>query len=579
MPRRTPTAAASPEPDPNLERQRLELLQMLQADPQLFVDELLAARKSCQQSAEAAEKLSQMLEDLVNQNANLFHLEALRRTVGGQVRAVCRLGTQLQELGIHPQVPVEELEQLQPWEYACVREGVVIGTWQNDPELRDSQLGDFVTFEGYSNRERSQVRVAQQGREQTIVTLAPLLRDEPLRHGTKLILQRDDPRWAIAALPAEHAESKFEVPLDHVRTRLEDLAGLDELGETFLQDILLRVVFTTIREQFDLAGLRGALLYSYQPGMGKTAFCEALAVWLRDYGAEHGFDVVLYHVKPNQLKSMWWGEDARIVREDLFGAIRARQAIPRERPLVQLLVLDEVDSLRKRGGGERMVSSSSHSDALEALLVELQGLGATGGAQGGQPAHLLCIGLTNRPDRLDEALKRPGRLGDLVCAMPAITRDSAADIMAIYARKELLPWSVDGQTITALDLERIRAHFLCPAVARVFPLVVARYATDTQRTIDLTAGQILAGVHYQDAMNRAKRRAGLRKLHGHGVPAICPEDVLDSLLDAAIDTARQMEADPGMLVHQLQIKLPVTRVTAVPRTELEQHRFLKLHSA
>lgn len=577
MPRLTPPPPAGPNPDET--RERLELLQRVQQDPLPVIDELLATRRQCRHAAEAAEEVQRMVADLVEGNANMFHLEALRRTPGGHVRAVCRLGSQLQELGVHPRVSVDALEQLQPWEYVCVHEGVIIDAWHDDPALHSAQLGELVTFEGYADRERYQVRVAQPGRDQAIVTLAPPLRADELRNGAKLILQRDDPRWAIAALPAEHAESRFEVPLSHVRTRLDDLAGLDGLAADFLQDMLLRIVFTDIREQFDLAPLRGALLYSYQPGMGKTAFCEALAVWLRDFGAEQGFEVALYHVKPNQLKSMWWGEDARIVREELFGSLRARQAVPRERTLIQLVIFDEIDSLQKRGGGERMVSSSSHSDALEALLVEMQGLAASGAAQGGPPAHLLCIGLTNRPDRLDEALKRPGRFGDLVRAMPVITRDSAADIMAVYARKESLPWSLDGRTATSLAPERVRESFLAPAVARVFPLVVVRYATDTQRTHDVTAGEILAGVHYQDALNRAKKRAALRRMLGHGVPAITPDDVVDCLLDAAIDTARQMEADPGMLIHQLQVKLPVARVNAVPRAELDHHRFLRLHTA
>jgi ATP-dependent 26S proteasome regulatory subunit len=573
MLRRSPAIPESPEA--NEARQRLEILQRLHREPEGVVNELIAARKG----AQAAEQLEQLLKGLVAQNANLFHLEMLRNVPSGQMRAICRMGTQLQELGVHPDVSVETLKHLLPWEYVCVHDGVVIGTWCDDPLLLGLQLGDAVTFEGYVHRERRQVRVSQPGREEIIVTLAPPLPQESLRRGMKLILQRDDPRWAIAAFPAEHAESKFEIPLDQVHTRPEDLAGLDELFAEFLQDILLRVVFTDIRDRFDLAPLRGALLYSYQPGMGKTAFCEALAVWLRDFGAEHEFDVALYHVKPNQLKSMWWGEDARIVREDLFGALRARQALPRERPLVQLLVFDEIDSLQKRGGAERTVSSSSHSDALEALLVEMQGLAANSTAQGGPPAHLLCVGLTNQPHRLDEALKRPGRFGDLVRSMPAITPESAVDILAIYARKASLPWFLDGAEHTSLPGDMVRARFLSPAVARVFPLVVARYATDTQRTIDVTAGEILASVHYQDAMNRAKRRAGLRTLHELGIPAVCPEDVMDGLLDAAVETAQQMQADPAMLVHQLQIKVPVARVLVVPRGELEQHQFLKLHSA
>ncbi len=553
------------------------IIQRILSEPEAVAAELMRARRDCSSSADAAEQLEAMLRELVEKNASLMHLETVRLTPAGQPHAVCRLGSQLQELGVHPSVSVEELEALQPWEYVCVHDGVIIGTWRDQPELLASHYGEVVTFDGFMDRDNFIVRIKRRG-EEGIATLAAPLRIEQLQPDMKLILQRDDERWAIGMLPADHSESKFEVPLDQVRTRLDQLAGLDDVAEAFIQDILLRVVFDDVRDDFDLTPMRGALLYSYQPGMGKTAFMEALAVWMRDFGRDYGFDVVLYHIKPNALKSMWWGEDARIVREDLWGSIRARQRVPRDLPLVQFVVFDEIDSLQKRGGGERNVTSSSHSDALEALLVEMQGLAQNGGI-GGPPAHVLCVGLTNRPDRLDEALKRPGRFGDFVAPMPAITRESAVDIMGIYASKQTLPWSVEGEVRTALPLEDVRERFLGPAVARIFPAVVAKYATDTQRTYDVTAGQILAGVHYQNAVNRAKKRAALRRVLGTGAPAICPEDVVDSLLDAAVDMAQQMEADPGMLIQQLQIKLPVTRVTAVPKHELEHHRFLKLHTA
>jgi ATP-dependent 26S proteasome regulatory subunit len=554
------------------------IVQRLVIDPEAVAVELMRARRACSDSAQAAEQLEAMIRELVEKNASLVHVETVRTTPGGRPRAVCRLGNSLQELGVHPSVNLEELESLQPWEYACVHEGVVIGLWRDDPALLASHFGDLVTFDGFVDHDNFIVRIKRPGHDEGVATLAGPLRIEPLQPGMKLILQRDDARWAIACLPAEHSESKFEVPLDQVRTRLDQLAGLDEVAETFIQDILLRIVFEEVRDEFDLSPMRGALLYSYQPGMGKTMLMEAIAVWLRDFGEDYGFDVALYHIKPNALKSMWWGEDARIVREDLWGSIRARQRLPRTRPLVQLVVFDEIDSLQKRSGGERMASSSSHSDALEALLVEMQGMAQNAG-QNGPPAHVLCVGLTNRPDRLDEALKRPGRFGDFVSPMPAVTRDSATDIMAIYASRQSLPWSIDGEVRRALSKQEVCERFLGPAVARIFPAVVAKYATDTQKTYDVTAGQILAGVHYQDAVNRAKRRAALRRVLKVGAPAVCPEDVVDCLLDAAMDVAKQMEADPGMLVHQLQIKLPVVRVTAVPRQELEQHRFLKLHTA
>ncbi|REJ86820.1 MAG: AAA family ATPase [Planctomycetota bacterium] len=555
------------------------LLRRTMENPHEAAAELMATRRNCENAAQAAEDLETMIRELVEKNATLVHVEAIRRTPAGEARAVCRMGQTLQELGILQGVDVEALERLQPWEFACVHDGVVIGMWNDDPALHASQLGDIVGFEGYADREQFQVRVTRPGHDTCVVRLAGSLRIEELTPDTRLILQRDDPRWAIASLPAEHSESKFEVSLDKVHARLEDLAGIDEVAEAYIQDILLRVVFEDVRDTFDLSPMRGSLLYSYQPGMGKTIFTEGLAVWLRDFGETHGFDVALYHVKPNQLKSMWWGEDARIVREELWGSIRARQAVPRERPLVQLLVFDEIDSLQKRGGGSNSaVSSASHSDALEALLVEMQGI-ASRGPQEGPPAHVLAIGLTNRPDRLDEALKRPGRFGDLIRPMPAITQDAAVEIMAIYAKKQTLPWSIDDESRTGVSLDEIRSRFLGPAAAQVFPLTVVQYTTDNQQTHDVTAGQILAGAHYEEAMNRAKKQAALRQVFGLGAPAICPEDVTESLLTAAADVARQMEADPGMLVQQLQIKLPVVRVTAVPAEELQHHHVLKLHTA
>jgi ATP-dependent 26S proteasome regulatory subunit len=555
-----------------------ELMRQAESCPEQVVSELMAVRQSRDKAVEAAEEIENLIKDLVEQNATLCHLESLGRPQpDGGLRAVCRIGPQLQELGVHPTVDYDDLARLQPWEWVLVNDGVVIGTWQNDAALLGTQLGEIVTFEGFADREQAQVRVTRPGHDETIVTLAGEVRLADIQVGARLILQRDDPRWAIGMLPATNVESRFEVPIDSLHARLDELAGIDEIAEPFLQDILLRTVYGDVRDEFDLTPMNGALLYSYKPGMGKSVFCEALAVTLRDFGKESGFDVALFHIKPNQLKSMWHGEDGRIVR-DLFASIRAREQQERTRSLIVLVVFDEIDSLQKRAGSNQSVGSGAHSDALEALLVEMQGIGSKT-KTAGAPVHRLCIGLTNRPDRLDDALKRPGRFGDFVRAMPAITQESATEIMAVYARRASLPWSIDNQIRQSVPVEEIIARFLRPAVARVFPAVVAQFATDSQRTTDVTAGQILAGVHYQDAVNRAKKRAALRRLMGDGIPAICFEDIVDSLLAVAVDTAQQMEADPGMLVQQLQIKVPVVRVTAVPVTELEQHQFLKVHSA
>jgi SpoVK/Ycf46/Vps4 family AAA+-type ATPase len=351
---------------------------------------------------------------------------------------------------------------------------------------------------------------------------------------------------------------------------------VEEIAEKLLEDILLRVFHEDLRKQYTLESLKGILLYS-KPGMGKTALMRAVAVWLHEHSQSLGFDVVLYVVKPNETKSMWHGEDARIVREELWGAIRARQSLPRTRALVQLVVLDEIDSLGKRAGSSDHVNSSAHSDALEAMLVEMDGM-IQEQSSVGPPAHVLCAGMTNRPDRVDEAAKRPGRF-DLVIPMPEIDRQSAEDVMAIYSRGQGLPWYVRDSVETNVDESDIRVNVLRPPLQQVFAAVVLRYKTDTQRSIDVTAGEILANVHYKDAMNRAKKRAALRQLRKLGIPAVTVEDVTDCLVDVAVDLAQQMEVDPQMLLRQLDIRVPVAGVEAVPKEELQEHRYLRSHSA
>jgi ATP-dependent 26S proteasome regulatory subunit len=530
---------------------------------------------ACAKSAEAATNLEQMITDLLSGNATLCRLETVRETETG-FRAVCRLGGTLREFSIHPEVDVEQLRQLQPWDYVAVNEQVVVGQWSDDPWLYVNAQGPVVEFKGYQDSEHHLVRIAD-GPQERVAVLDPALRDVPLRPPVRLVVHRDDPSRVIATVPLQQTHSRFEVPVDGLHTRLEDLAGVEEIAERLLEDVLVRTCCPDVRDRYGLEPLKGVLLYSYKPGMGKTAFMRAIALWLHEHRDQFGFEVVLYSVKPNETKSMWHGEDARIVREDLWGAIRARQTLPRTRSLVQIVVLDEIDSLGKRAGRGDLVSSSAQSEALEALLVEMDGL-VQDQNDDNAPAYLLCAGLTNRPDRVDEAAKRPGRFS-LVLPMPDVTLQSAEDVMAIYARGAGLPWLVNGEVRTGVPSELVRSHFVRPALARVFDTVVLRYGTDTQQTNNVTAGQILSNSHYMDAMNRAKKRAALRDLRRFNVPAVTVEDVVDCLLDVACEAAGQMGADPQMLIRQLDLKVPVARVDLVPQQELEEHRYLRVHSA
>jgi SpoVK/Ycf46/Vps4 family AAA+-type ATPase len=532
-----------------------------------------ANEQACRTAMEAAESVNELMQDMVNGATEFFHLLRVRYTDDGP-RAVCPTGSHLRELAIHPEVDVEELEQLEPWERVGVHENVVVGTWRDDLALFADAHGEIATFKSYVDRSAHLVEVARHGHEDAIVVLNRSLWDHEMTPQTRLILQRDNPHQAIAIAANVQTRSKFEVPIENINMRLDDLAGIEDIAVPLIDDVLLQIRDTDVRDRFGLRPIRGVLLHSSKPGMGKSKFTSGFARWLYDHSDVFGYDVVLYEIKPGETKSMWHGQDAQIVR-DLWSAVRARQAQPRTRPLIQILVFDEIDSFGKRGEANEMVTSAAQHDGLQATLAEMDGI-ARGDNYDDPPSHVLCFGMTNRLDKISSALKRPGRFGDLVLAMPAVTIESAENVMAIYARGSELPWHLDGETEVGVDEEIIRSNFLRPALSRVFDAVVIHYKTDTQRSIEVTAGQIMANVHLMDAINAAKKRAAVRCRRRSGIAAVTFDDVVDCLLDSALTVAQQMEADPHMLIRHLNVKVPVTRVDAVAKRELADHRFLRV---
>ncbi|MFD3743940.1 AAA family ATPase [Nocardia sp. NPDC058633] len=183
------------------------------------------------------------------------------------------------------------------------------------------------------------------------------------------------------------------------RSGTEELAigslDLDDVGDMVeTKQALTETVLWPLRHPDSFARLgieppRGVLLYG-PPGCGKTFLVRALA----------GTGQLSVHaVKGAELMDKWVGSSERAVRE-LFQ--RARDSAP------SLIFLDEVDALAPRRGQS---SDSGVSDrVVAALLTELDGV---------EPLRdVVVVGATNRPELIDPALLRPGRLDRLVFVPP-----------------------------------------------------------------------------------------------------------------------------------------------------------------
>lgn len=219
-----------------------------------------------------------------------------------------------------------------------------------------------------------------------------------------------------------------EFYVERPRVRWSDIGGL-AAEKRALQDNLIAAMRDPARfAEMGVSPPRGALIYG-PPGCGKSLLARALA-------AESGANMIL--VRGPEVLSKWVGEAERAIR-DIFRKARASA------PCV--VVLDELDSLAQaRGGGGGPAGPAAWAGAGGApgqavagqLLGEIEG--------GPASSRVAVVGITSRPDLLDPALLRTGRLDLLLYAGPP---DAAArrEILGILTGAMPLDGGVDAGAI------------------------------------------------------------------------------------------------------------------------------------
>jgi transitional endoplasmic reticulum ATPase len=130
-------------------------------------------------------------------------------------------------------------------------------------------------------------------------------------------------------------------------------------------------------------------------------------------------------VKGPELLTMWFGESEANVR-DVFE--KARQSAP------CVLFFDELDSIAQQRGGSQGDGGGAADRVMNQLLTEMDGVGAK--------KNVFIIGATNRPDIIDTALMRPGRLDQLIY-IPMPDFESRLSILRATLRKSPVAKDVD----------------------------------------------------------------------------------------------------------------------------------------
>jgi transitional endoplasmic reticulum ATPase len=205
-----------------------------------------------------------------------------------------------------------------------------------------------------------------------------------------------------AALQDVRPSAIREVYTDVPDVRWDDVGGLDEAKRALSEAVIWPLRHPAVFDRLKLKPTKGVLLAG-SPGTGKTLIARALAT-------EAGVNFI--SVRGPQLLNQYVGESERAVRQ-VFA--KARMAAP------CIIFFDEIDALAPvRGGGDGAVLDR----VVAQLLTEIDGVDDLKG--------VFLLAATNRPDRVDPALMRPGRF-DLVIEMPLPDAGTRADILAIHA--------------------------------------------------------------------------------------------------------------------------------------------------
>ncbi|MGB5723004.1 MAG: CDC48 family AAA ATPase, partial [Parasphingorhabdus sp.] len=240
---------------------------------------------------------------------------------------------------------------------------------------------------------------------------------------------------------------EYEESTEHRRADVtyDDIGGLHDTIDQLREMVELPLRYPQLFVRLGVDPPRGVLLHG-PPGTGKTRLARAVA---------NESEAEFFLINGPEIMGSAYGESEKKLREIFEAATKAAPSI---------LFIDEIDSIAPKRG---QVQGEAEKRLVAQLLTLMDGLESR--------VNLVVIAATNRPEAIDEALRRPGRFDrEIIVGVPDVA--GRREILGIHTRGMPLDKAVDLQELArttygfvGADLAALTREAAIEAVRRIMP--------------------------------------------------------------------------------------------------------------